>query len=313
MTIWNTIESQLKENNKLVLLVVVSHKGSSPGRQGFKMIVTENGQLIGSIGGGKTEFELANQAKELLKEDSFKPFLVNQVHRNKDKDSSGMICTGEQLVLFYPFKSNQLKTVQQIITQNNGSFKLTQSDITLTDAALTTSNYNFKQSSESEWVYAENINKKPNVYVFGGGHVGLATSKLLVELGFNVHVFECRNGINTFENNSYVQSKSIIDYTDVLPYIQEGENNYVVLVTHGYITDKLILKQLLNKPFKYVGMLGSEAKVKQTFNSIIEDGFSKEDLKPVFSPIGIPIKSQTPTEIAVSICAEIIKVKNEKL
>jgi len=311
MKIWKSIETTLTHQNKIILLVVVSHKGSSPGRQEFKMIVTQNGDLIGSIGGGRTEFELVNKAKDLMKNNSKGPFFVNQVHRNKNKDSSGMICTGEQLVLFYPLNQSHLETVKEINIKNKSAFQLTQHKLKLSDSK--TDNFTFNQKSETKWGYTENINKKPTVYVFWGGHVGLATSKLLVDLNFNVTVFECRSNINTFEENTSVQKRSIIDYKNVLPHIEEGQNNYVVLVTHGYITDKLILKQLINKSFKYIGMLGSKAKVKQTFKSIVADGFSKADLNSIYSPIGLPIKSQTPTEIAVSICAEIIKVKNRDL
>lgn len=309
MNIWNTIASQLQTQNHLILLVVVSHKGSSPGRQGFKMIVTQNGELFGSIGGGRTEFQLANQAKDMLKNGNLDSFFVNQVHRNKDKDSSGMICTGEQLVLFFPIHQSDLDIINQINLLKT-AYSLTPNGIKLVDTLRPSNQYTFNKTDENNWSFIENLNSKPKAYIFGGGHVGLATSKLLADLDFNVTVFECRNNINTFDDNNFAHTKSIIDYNHVKGLITESEQSYVILVTHGYITDELILKQLLHQPFKYIGMMGSKAKIKQTFRSIVSNGFSRSDLETIHSPIGLPIKSQTPTEIAVSICAEIVKVKN---
>ncbi len=81
-------------------------------------------------------------------------------------------------------------------------------------------------------------------------------------------------------------------------------------MTFGHKADELVLKQLLRKEYKYIGMMGSPSKVKQIFDNLITDGFKKKELDKVHAPIGIPITSKTPEEIAVSIAAQIIKIKN---
>ena len=103
MNIWNQILINLKQHKKVIFLLVVENKGSSPGRQGFKMIVTEEGKHSGSIGGGATEHKLVNRAKKMLAENILKPELHEQIHRtDKDMHKSGMICSGENTVILYP-------------------------------------------------------------------------------------------------------------------------------------------------------------------------------------------------------------------
>jgi xanthine dehydrogenase accessory factor len=81
-------------------------------------------------------------------------------------------------------------------------------------------------------------------------------------------------------------------------------------MTFGYRTDDIALRALINKKFRYLGVLGSKAKIAKMFSDYKAEGWSEERLSQIHAPIGINIKSQTPEEIAVSIAAEIIKVKN---
>ncbi|HVF96458.1 MAG TPA: XdhC family protein, partial [Flavisolibacter sp.] len=85
----------------------------------------------------------------------------------------------------------------------------------------------------------------------------------------------------------------------------------VVIVTFGYRDDKIVFKQLLEKNFFYLGMMGSEAKVKTLFKELEKEGINPESWKHCFVPVGIDISSRTANEIAVSIAAEIIQKKNE--
>src|SRR6185436_2964342 len=93
--------------------------------------------------------------------------------------------------------------------------------------------------------------------------------------------------------------------------VPSGKNHYVVVATFGYRTDDTATRALIDKDFKYFGVLGSESKMQKLFLEWRADGLPEEKLKRICSPIGIPIHSQTPEEIAVSIAAEIIKTKND--
>lgn len=112
------------------------------------------------------------------------------------------------------------------------------------------------------------------------------------------------------EANSWAEQRTVVDYSAIETVVQEDEELYVVLVSFGYRTDEVLLRQLIRKRFKYLGLLGSVEKIKTLFASMQDDGFTQEELSRVHAPIGLPISSRTPEEIAVSIAAEIIATKN---
>jgi xanthine dehydrogenase accessory factor len=81
-------------------------------------------------------------------------------------------------------------------------------------------------------------------------------------------------------------------------------------MSFGYRTDDIIIRRLINKKFRYIGMLGSKEKIATLFKNMIEDGFDKDKISKVYAPIGIDIKSETTQEIAISVVAQLINVKN---
>ena len=311
MDIWPNILIKLKDEKKVMLLFVASHKGSSPGKQGFKMLVSDDGFLFGSIGGGLAEFNLVERAKDLLQENATKSLLVKQVHRTNEPNSSGMICAGEQLVVLYPMERDLIPTLNNIIANKKGLLSITPESFEFNTETILEGEVNFQKSDEDSWHYQENINRVPHLYIIGGGHVGLATSRLFSMLDFKVSLFDNRRNLNTFEENQSLNSKFVVDYENIAEYIPEGHETYIVVMTHNYEDDKLILKELHESKFHYLGLLGSNSKIKTLINNLISEGFDKEALSRIDAPIGIDINSQTPAEIAVSIAAKIISIKNQ--
>jgi xanthine dehydrogenase accessory factor len=140
--------------------------------------------------------------------------------------------------------------------------------------------------------------------------VGLALSQLLSLLDFKITVFDDRNQVNTFMENHFAHTKKIISYDEVGDYIPSGKNIMVVIMTQFHTSDAKVLEQLIGKQLCYLGMMGSHSKVKTIFGKLREKGIPNHLLQNVHAPIGIQIKSQTPEEIAVSIAAELIEMKN---
>ena len=165
--------------------------------------------------------------------------------------------------------------------------------------------------SENDWEYVEKTGYKNQLFIIGGGHCSLAFSKLMRGMDFYITVYEEREGLNTLEKNEFANEIIIADdYTALANLIPSGPNQYVVIMTFGYRTDDIALRALLDKQFKYLGVLGSKKKMEKLFDDYRADGIAEEVLQRIHTPIGIAINSQTPEEIAVSIAAEIIKVKN---
>jgi xanthine dehydrogenase accessory factor len=128
---------------------------------------------------------------------------------------------------------------------------------------------------------------------------------------FYIHVIDDRPGLNTIEQNTFAHEKHLIkSYEEVDLVIPSGHDVFVVVMTLGYRSDLIALLKLIEKSFAYIGMLGSENKVNTLMKELANAGYSKKDLKHIHAPIGIKIDSHTPEEIAVSIAAELIQVRN---
>jgi len=297
-------------------MTVIGREGSSPGKQGFKMAVASDGSFTGSVGGGVMEHRMVEQARRLLKKKKLpRPFLVFQDHDPEAKDHrSGMICSGGQTIAFTPLDKKNQKTVQAILEaeeqQQKGVLRLSEKGLSFSAGEQMQVSSKNHILSEDEWNYAEQAGMPNTLYIFGGGHVGLALSKVFSNLHFKIHLFDNRPGLNTFEENLFANEKQIVDYRRVASLVPEGFNVYVVIVTYAHKSDEQVLEQMLGKNIKYLGMMGSDKKIETIFSRLKEKGFTEEQLSKVHAPIGYPINSETPAEIAVSIAAEIIAVKN---
>lgn len=312
MNFWSDIKKLLEQYSQLMLLVVLTNEGSSPGKQGFKMAVTADGSMIGTIGGGIMEQKLVELAKKLLEEDNPDlPFIKRQIHDKKaGKDQSGMICSGEQTVGFYHLTFDNSQTINNLIHSETGALILNQSGLEF-DPNARISDLSFEQKSDSDWKFQESIEKHNTVHIVGAGHVGLALSRTLYHLGFYIHIYDDRDNLFTLNQNAYAHQKHTIVYEELGSHIAEGDDNYIVLVSFGYRTDKIALKQLLNHKVKYLGMMGSEAKIKQLYSELEAEGISRSALDKVYAPIGITKHNKTAEEIALSIAAQIVMVKND--
>jgi xanthine dehydrogenase accessory factor len=133
-------------------------------------------------------------------------------------------------------------------------------------------------------------------------------------LGFYIKVYDDRPAVNTLLQNIFANEKIIIPSYDQLgEYVNPGKNEFAVIMTVGYRTDKVALKQILHKPFYYLGLMGSDHKIEMLYDELKGEGISAEDWAHVFTPIGVNILSKTTHEIAVSIAAQIIQEKNKTL
>ena len=292
------VQQILQEEKRLILLVVIANEGSSPGRKGFKMIVSRQ-QMYGTIGGGIMEHKLVEYAEKLLQKPRFEPFIKHQIHdKSAPKDQSGMICSGQQTIAFYDIDSSYFSLTEEILSDEV--------------IALYYSNHGIEIDAPKnyKWLYSESNSFAQKAYIIGGGHVGLALSEVLSKLNFEIHLLDHRENLNTMTANHFVQSKEVVEFESIENHIPEGDNIYVIIMSFGYRTDDIIIRRLLDKKFKYIGMLGSATKINTLFKNLISDGFDESQIKKVQAPIGMDIKSETTQEIAISVAAQLINVKN---
>ena len=316
MEFWQQLLSKLQQHQNIYLLTVIQNSGSSPGRKGFKMFVTKDGFMYGSIGGGIMEYTLVEEAKELLQHDSLPIVYKKQQHQGTGKDKSGMICSGEQTVVFHPFKIGDVALVKGILSSMQNNLQKTicyaPNGVQLT-TNNSSENYTAEITSETQWEFKELIAFKETIYIIGGGHVGLAVSKIFSDLDFHTVVFDNRKNLNTLVANSFAHQKHVIDYENIANHMQQGANSYVAIMTNTYKDDKLVLSKIIRNNHKYIGVLGSKAKLKTMWEVLQKEGVSLSELNKINAPIGLQIKSQTPKEIAISIAAQVIELKNRNL
>ncbi len=163
----------------------------------------------------------------------------------------------------------------------------------------------------SQEIFVEPLFAAQSLYILGGGHCGIALSELAAKCGFHVTVIDDREEWAAKEKHPYAASVVCIDYERAGDMVQDG--SYVVIMTHGHKHDGMVLRQFLRREMKYVGMIGSKTKVAATYAKIMEECYTEAELAKVYAPIGYPIGSQTPEEIAVSVMAQLIAVKYGKL
>ncbi len=317
MEIWKFINNELSNNNRLILLIVVEVKGSSPGKVGFKMAVSESGAINGSIGGGVMEYNMVELARKELKNEITKSFIKRQVHNpDAETDKSGLICSGEQTHAFISLNKSHFEIIQRIATCNDsgnkGVLSISESQISFTENQTIDKNIMYHFEDENQWQYTEQIGLKNTLYIFGGGHVSVPLSEVARMLNFRVEVYDNRQELSTMEENQFAHTKTFVDYKNIAHYVTESINSFAVIMTAGHKADEIVLKQLVTKKLKYLGMIGSKNKTKAIYENLLNEGIKQEDLNKVDAPIGLSINSQTPAEIAISIAAKIIQIINSQ-
>lgn len=322
LQLWQFIAERLRQTQPVMLLVVAESSGSSPGRAGYKMAVGADGELSGSIGGGLMEVNLVEHSRVLLDAQTrgrgdAETRMSEQVHRKDAPNASGMICSGKQTVIFKLLTAEGAAVVESIISalQDRKPDVLTITpnvfSVRPPEGGTQNPDFTFEKLSDADFLYRETLGFKNDLYIIGGGHCALALSELMSKMDFHISLFDDRPELNTIDKNRFAHKVTIIDrYENIGEYVSSGERAYVVVMTLGYKSDEKVIRALLDKEFKYFGVLGSNAKMSAMFKELIKEGLPAEKLDRIRTPVGLHINSRTPAEIAVSIAAEIISVKN---
>ena len=159
-------------------------------------------------------------------------------------------------------------------------------------------------------IFVEVLSKQPRLVILGGGHISLPLCSMGKMLGFSVTVMDDRSEFANSLRFSNADQVICDSFSQCGAHISDLPNTYYVIVTRGHIGDFVCAEQILRRNCAYVGMIGSRMKVEKTKERLLEAGISESRLEELYAPIGLKIGGQTPAEIAVSIMAQIIQVKN---
>lgn len=158
-------------------------------------------------------------------------------------------------------------------------------------------------------VFIEPLHNPDRLFIIGAGHCGSALAELASKTDFAVTMIDNRQESLDADSLAPYQ-KLLSDYTDIQSVIGTV-NPWIVIMTHGHAHDQDVLRQCLDLPYRYLGMIGSKHKVAETFSRLRQAGISDQQLQNVHAPIGIPIGSRSPEEIAISIMAELIQTRTK--
>jgi xanthine dehydrogenase accessory factor len=158
-------------------------------------------------------------------------------------------------------------------------------------------------------VFLEPILPAETLYLFGAGHLSQSTAAVAKMVGFRVVVIDPRPEYNNNDRFPGADSLVVEEYDNAFSKLNVDENSYIVIYTPGHVSDEKCLRFAIGTTAMYVGMIGSKKKVKEIKDRLRKKGVSQQQLDEVRAPIGLEINAQTPEEIAVSILAEITKVR----
>ena len=158
-------------------------------------------------------------------------------------------------------------------------------------------------------VHIDPLNLAPRLYVIGAGHVGWHLARAASAADFRVHVVDDRE---KFASQERFPEATEIVVTPVVEWAASTDltaDAYVVIVTRGHQGDLDCLRALAPRPLRYLGLIGSRAKVARIYEALLAEGLEPSALERVHAPIGLNIGAITPAEIAVSILAQLIAIR----
>ena len=301
--IFENLLSLLDRGEDAVLVTVVSAEGSTPRGAGSQLLAGREGLIAGTIGGGPGEVQALAFAVELLKEGRSNLRRLELRHGG-ELDS---VCGGEQTVLlqFIPRDSAAWKTVAREVLARLEARRGGWLALTAEEAPVLLE----EGPGGPAWDGGRLVFPLPmgeRVVIFGGGHCALALVPVLRSVGFRVAVFDDRLEFASKERFPEAETVACHPYTDIAGGLELTAEDYAVVMTSGHSHDFEVEEQLLRRPLRYVGVMGSRTKTAYVNGKLRETGVPEEALRRVHTPIGTAIKAVTPEEIAVSITGELI-------
>ena len=304
--IFTRLLEEMEQGHDSVLVTIIRQSGSTPRGTGAQMLVSAEGLLCGTIGGGSVEGESIALAKTLLAE---KHSAVQDYHLRHDvPDTIGMVCGGDVTIYLQyiaacdtVWQSLARKILQHIAERQSGKLLLDLNGDTPQLVSLDV------PTPESKFALQLPIGER--TIIFGAGHCSVALCPILQSIGFRVTVMDDRKELADPVRFPGADAVLCGDYAHLSDYITIGEDDYVVVMTSGHTHDFTVEQQILQGKYAYLGVIGSRSKTAAANQLLREAGISAEQLATVHTPIGIPIQAVTPEEIAISIAGELIQVR----
>jgi xanthine dehydrogenase accessory factor len=260
--------SQVKQGQRVAIATVISAKGSVPGKPGARLAMSSENESFGTVGGAGLEFRIQNNLKKLLAKDP-------RINRKE----GGMIET------FHLYKDAKGKEVTALDSLCGGQVT----------------------------VSMEMIEPIPHILIAGGGHVGRCIALVADSLGWDYSIFDEREEYSNSEKYPFAEDTFAMKAEDFLQTEDKKSLQRfsdILLLGHDWNIDQKLLLGVLkirgDEVRPRIGAIGSTSKWKTFKEAAMNDGVNEEWFNSARCPIGIDIGAETPEEIGVAVCAEIL-------
>ena len=331
----------LAENRSLVLATIMTHHGSTPRTSGSRMAVLKDRSIFGTIGGGLLEAAVIDAALELMDSGRCR---IQHFSLNKDiKDGIDMVCGGDLTVMLESWLPDKqtlslLRTIQEaesdrkagviVSVVTNGSSRTdfevkkavllhgTSFGNPILPEPLVNAIENRTFSGTSPVLFSHGLEEfiitpvpvRDTVIICGAGHVGFRLAQMAHLTDFQTIVIDDRKEFASQERFPHAAAIRVVDrFASCFDAVSVDRHTYIVILTRGHLHDQTVLACALKETPAYIGMIGSKPTRDQIYRNLMAKGVPPDQLSAVHSPIGIEIKAETPSEIAVSIMGQIIQ------
>lgn len=324
MKFWSRLRDHLQSGHAAYVCLVADNTDHSPGTRGARIFVRPDASTEGTMGGGVMEGDLIRTALGVLgdagRRADFRPTWQALYHRKKGPGAkSGLACAGAQTNLHLVCEPGRdlavvTEVARRVEADLPGVLQVDEHGMRMADGAPPARDRPaVRLASEASgetrsWRYEEQLLNWKRAAIFGGGHCGLALSRVLRNLGYTVTLIDTRPDVFTFTGNHHARHKiAVDDFSQAAARIAHPELTHAIVMTRQQPDDVRALIGILDYPFPYIGVMGSPAKLAQIRKDLLAAGVAPERFEQVRSPIGLQMTSNTPEEIAISVAAELLQ------
>lgn len=300
------------------LAVVIARSGSAPQVPGAKSLFLRDGRILGTIGGGCLEAECRRLGLEAM---TTRKIVLREFRLDDDFGwDDGLICGGRVQVLLLPNADDYVAAFEQALTGETGvlRYDLASGQVSFLPADETEDEVarlalTRRREALSETAFYEPILAPERLVIFGAGHIGREIARLGKFLGFHVTVVDDRADLLTEAAFPDCDERVVALPERYAADLQTDEDTYLCVVTRGHRNDARVLRELVGRPRAYLGMIGSRRKREVIRKEMIGEGIcTAEEFGAVQSPMGLDIGAESVEEIAISIAAELVRVRAER-
>lgn len=319
---WQSVALRLDAGSPVFVSLVAANTRASPGTLGAHLLLDARGEVEGTIGGGIMERKLIAVARDSLRgQPDAAPAVQRFIHRKDSVDASGLICAGEQTnvnLMLLPSRDGESikrfcaalgnqseQSVNLVIDADGVRVVAAKEDDT---AAGTTG----LVAAGGAWQYRENSVNPRRLAIVGAGHCGRALAWLAAQVGFWVDVFDTRSEVLYVPGwPDTVRLHALDDYAELGVNLRRKSMTTVVVMTTAMHDDIAALAAVATDDLRWLGVMGSKAKIHAIRAALRERGIAAQRIDAICGPIGLPMKSDTPAEIAVSIMGQLLSESAE--